>query len=73
MDNIKEKLKERAESKEDALQRLYDIVKILRKECPWDREQNHDSLRQGSSISSFTSTVWITALAFVPSAMQKVT
>ena len=47
MDNIKEKLKERAESKEDALQRLYDIVKILRKECPWDREQNHDSLRQG--------------------------
>ena len=28
----------------DAIQRLAEIVKVLRKECPWDREQTHQSL-----------------------------
>ena len=28
----------------DALLRLVEIVKILRKECPWDREQTHEKL-----------------------------
>ena len=28
----------------DALKRLAQIVKILRAECPWDREQTHESL-----------------------------
>ena len=28
----------------DALKRLAEIVKVLRKECPWDREQTHQSL-----------------------------
>ena len=34
-----------ASTEEGALTRLYDILKILRKECPWDRKQTHDSLR----------------------------
>lgn len=28
----------------DALKRLAQIIRILRKECPWDREQTHQSL-----------------------------
>ena len=28
-----------------AYMRLREIVEILRKECPWDREQTHESLR----------------------------
>ena len=34
-----------AENSADAISRLAEIIKILRKECPWDREQNHESLR----------------------------
>lgn len=30
-----------------ALERLESIISILRKECPWDREQTHESLRSG--------------------------
>ena len=30
---------------DDALERLLDIIGILRKECPWDRAQTHESLR----------------------------
>ena len=30
-----------------AIDRLYEIVKILRVECPWDRVQTHESLRPG--------------------------
>ncbi len=33
------------ESAEDALRRLIDIVRILRHQCPWDKEQTHQSLR----------------------------
>ncbi|MEY8368928.1 nucleoside triphosphate pyrophosphohydrolase [Anaerovoracaceae bacterium 42-11] len=28
----------------EALSRLVEIVKVLRKECPWDREQTHETL-----------------------------
>lgn len=40
-----EHLYKNAETQETAVKRLIEIVKILRKECPWDREQNHESLR----------------------------
>ncbi len=33
------------DTEEAALRRLMDIIKILRKECPWDRVQSHESLR----------------------------
>lgn len=29
----------------DALERLIQIIKLLRTECPWDRQQTHQSLR----------------------------
>ena len=34
-----------AATAEEAIRRLDDIMKILRVECPWDREQNHESIR----------------------------
>ena len=33
-----------AETDEEALGRLSSILRVLRKECPWDRKQTHDSL-----------------------------
>lgn len=42
----KEALKIRAESFEKALVRLKDLVELLRRDCPWDRKQTHDSLRR---------------------------
>lgn len=30
----------------ESITRLIEIIKILRKECPWDREQTHESLRK---------------------------
>ena len=47
---IKEKyihLCEAASDNRGAIDRLYEIVKILRVECPWDRVQTHESLRPG--------------------------
>ncbi|MEG0662961.1 MAG: hypothetical protein RR472_06760 [Anaerovoracaceae bacterium] len=41
-----EKLKLAANEPLGAFQRLIEIVDLLRKECPWDREQTHKSLRQ---------------------------
>lgn len=38
---------EAGEDSQKALKRLYDIVKILRVECPWDKVQTHESLRPG--------------------------
>jgi len=38
---------EDAKDNKDAIQRLYDVMKVLRAECPWDREQTHESLRPG--------------------------
>lgn len=40
-----EDLKETTFKIEDAFRRLNDIVRVLRSECPWDREQTHESLR----------------------------
>ncbi len=37
---------ERADSQERAIARLAEIIKILRVECPWDRVQTHESLRE---------------------------
>ncbi|MCI8609378.1 MAG: nucleoside triphosphate pyrophosphohydrolase [Firmicutes bacterium] len=34
-----------AESTEEAISRLVEIVKVLRIECPWDKVQTHESLR----------------------------
>ena len=33
------------ENLEEALRRLYEIVSVLRKKCPWDIQQTHESLR----------------------------
>jgi len=33
----------------DKFQELADIMKKLRRECPWDREQTHDSIK-GATI-----------------------
>lgn len=40
-------LTEGAENDRDAIERLVEIIHILRVECPWDRVQTHESLRQG--------------------------
>ena len=34
-----------AESSEEAIARLIDIIEILRVECPWDRVQTHETLK----------------------------
>ena len=47
---VKEKyihLCEAASDNRSAIDRLYEIVKILRVECPWDKVQTHESLRPG--------------------------
>ena len=36
-----------AANEDEAAKRLNEIVRILRKECPWDRKQTHESLIQG--------------------------
>ncbi len=38
-------LMDTAEDEETAIRRLTDIIRILRVECPWDRKQDHVSLR----------------------------
>lgn len=40
-----EHFSKKADTLEEAIRRLYDIVSVLRKKCPWDREQTHESLR----------------------------
>lgn len=46
--NIREKIKELGEKKRYTFDDLRDIMVVLRSEdgCPWDREQNHKSIRQ---------------------------
>ena len=39
-------LKKKAEGTGAALSRLDAIIKVLRKECPWDRVQTHETLRE---------------------------
>lgn len=41
----KEQLMQNASSESEAFLRLRDLVELLRAECPWDREQDHKSLR----------------------------
>ena len=31
----------------DAIDRLAEIIRVLRAECPWDKVQTHESLRKG--------------------------
>ena len=38
-------LMDEAKDEESAIKRLSDIIRILRVECPWDRKQDHVSLR----------------------------
>ncbi len=40
-------LTEGAGNDRDAIERLVEIIRVLRVECPWDRVQTHESLRQG--------------------------
>lgn len=40
-----EKLAASAKTADEAILRLDEIIKILRVECPWDREQTHESIR----------------------------
>ena len=42
-----EHLAETASDPASAFDRLREIVALLRKECPWDRKQTHESLRKG--------------------------
>lgn len=39
-------IKQPAETTSEAILRLAEIIKILRKECPWDRVQTHETLRE---------------------------
>jgi len=45
MKEIYEHVAAPAASMEEAIRRLDNILKILRVECPWDREQTHESIR----------------------------
>lgn len=40
-----EELRIAAKTEEDGIRRLINIIELLRKECPWDKEQTHESLR----------------------------
>ncbi len=40
-------LAETAKDKKEAIERLAEIIALLRKECPWDKVQTHESLRPG--------------------------
>ncbi len=42
-----EHLAHSAETSEEAIKRIEEIIAILRVECPWDRKQNHKTLRRG--------------------------
>ena len=48
MDNNKYQwLQEERQGALENFQRLLDIVALLRKECPWDKEQTHKSIKKG--------------------------
>ena len=44
--SVYEPLFQIAENEANAIERLANIVRILRKECPWDKVQTHDSLKR---------------------------
>ena len=43
---LKDYNKDHNMSPEEAFMELTTLIEILRKECPWDKEQTHESLRQ---------------------------
>lgn len=48
--NIKEEYRhliETASDDRDAIDRLSEIIRVLREKCPWDKVQTHESLRKG--------------------------
>lgn len=48
--NIKEEYRhliETAADDRDAIDRLSEIIRVLREKCPWDKVQTHESLRKG--------------------------
>ena len=44
--SVYEPLFQSAENEANAIERLANIVRILRKKCPWDKVQTHDSLKR---------------------------
>ena len=46
--SVYEPLFHSAENEANAIERLANIVRILRKECPWDKVQTHESLKRGN-------------------------
>lgn len=44
--SVYEPLFHSAESEANAIERLVNIVRILRRECPWDKVQTHESLKR---------------------------
>ena len=44
--SVYEPLFHSAENEANAIERLANIVRILRKECPWDKVQTHESLKR---------------------------
>lgn len=42
-----------ATKEEEAIRRFVELVKVLRKKCPWDIEQTHESLRRGFIEESY--------------------
>lgn len=52
-DFINSGLMEDQDSAEGALRRLILLTKVLREECPWDKEQTHESLKKGLIEESY--------------------
>ena len=55
-DGLKEEysyLYDDASNEEEAFRRIVELVRVLRKNCPWDMEQTHKSLRRGLIEESF--------------------
>ena len=46
-------LYQNANSEEEGIRRLVDIVKVLRRLCPWDKVQTHETLRRGFIEESY--------------------
>ena len=45
MSETYQELRKSAKTTEEAIDRLVQVIRILRVECPWDREQTHESIR----------------------------
>ena len=42
-----------ASNEEEAIRRIVELIKVLRRECPWDKEQTHKTLRRGLIEESY--------------------